>query len=99
MLKKLALFVSVFALVSVSVSTFALGYIDPSSMTFLIQVIAGIAATVVAGFALFWKKLKAVANKKKQDREDAERMADTDKQAEESVSYSDSNDSDLPMAD
>lgn len=33
-------------------------YIDPSSMTYLIQIIAGVAIAAVAGIGFYWKRIK-----------------------------------------
>lgn len=40
-------------------------YIDPSSMTYLIQIIAGIVIAAGAGLAFYWKRIKRFFNKKK----------------------------------
>lgn len=45
-------------------STSALAYIDPSTTTFLIQAVAGVAVAIGAAVAVYWRKAKKkVANK------------------------------------
>ena len=39
-------------------------YIDPSSMTYLIQIIAGVVIAAGAGLAFYWKRIKRFFNKK-----------------------------------
>lgn len=42
-------------------------YIDPSSMTYLIQIIAGVAIAAAAGVGFYWKRIKRFLRKKKED--------------------------------
>lgn len=43
-------------------STTALGYLDPSIMTYAIQAIAGIVIAIGAGVSLYWRKAKRKLN-------------------------------------
>lgn len=59
-------------------------YIDPSTTTYIVQAVAGIAVAVGAFFMMYWRKLK---------RKMAEKMnidADKNKETEEEVRFTDS---------
>ena len=47
-------------------------YIDPSSMTYLIQVIAGVVIAAGAGLGFYWKRIRRSIRKKKREREEAQ---------------------------
>ena len=46
-------------------------YIDPSSMTYLIQIIAGVVIAAGAGIGFYWKRIKRSMQKKKEAKEAA----------------------------
>ena len=46
-------------------------YIDPSSMTYLIQIIAGVVIAAGAGVGFYWKRIKRYFRNKRLAREDA----------------------------
>lgn len=51
------------------------GYLDPSAMTYIIQIIAAVGITVATSIGIFFYKIKKVFKKKKQtdiDEEDEE---------------------------
>lgn len=49
-------------------------YIDPSSMTYLIQIIAGAAIAIGAGLGFYWKRISRWLNKRK-NRSDSDHKA------------------------
>ena len=67
MLKKAVLFLCFFALSMTAFITYAFAYIDPSAMTYLIQIIAGVLVACGAAFTFYWRKLKRSIKKKKDD--------------------------------
>ncbi len=46
---------------------FVLAYIDPSSMTYLIQIIAGVVIAAGAGLGFYWKRIRRHMRKKQED--------------------------------
>ena len=46
----------------------AQAYIDPSSMTYLIQIIAGAAIAIGAGLGFYWKRIKRYFRRKKEEK-------------------------------
>jgi phosphotransferase system glucose/maltose/N-acetylglucosamine-specific IIC component len=46
-------------------------YIDPSSMTYLIQVLAGVVIAAGAGIGFYWKRIRRSIRKKKREKEEA----------------------------
>lgn len=63
-LKMMALVALVFVYNSVFFTRPALAYIDPSSTTYLIQAIAGIAVAVASFVVIYWRKAKKRINEK-----------------------------------
>ena len=54
-------------------------YIDPSSMTYLIQIIAGIVIAAGAGLAFYWKRIKRFfQNKHSQEAKPVSAVNDSD---------------------
>jgi len=43
--------------------TQASAYIDPSTTTFIVQAVVGLAVAVAAGFTIYWRKAKKKINK------------------------------------
>lgn len=58
MLKKMLCFLYFFLCASMLFSITALAYIDPSAMTYMIQLIAGIAIAAGAGFGFYFRKIR-----------------------------------------
>lgn len=46
---------------------YILAYIDPSSMTYLIQIIAGVVIAAGAGLGFYWKRIRRHMRKKQED--------------------------------
>ena len=66
--KKLLAFAAFFILATVMFIQNAFAYIDPSAMTFIIQIIAGVAIAAGAAFGFYWRKFRrAVTRKKRSD--------------------------------
>lgn len=66
--KKLLAFAAFFILATVMFIQNAFAYIDPSAMTFIIQIIAGVAIAAGAGIRLLLEKAQARRNKEKAQR-------------------------------
>lgn len=72
-MKKTIAFFAFLILAMIMFMQTAFAYIDPSAMTFLIQIIAGVAITVGAAFGFYFRKIKrAVKKRKNKDSEDDE---------------------------
>lgn len=56
---------SILTMLLFSVTTFA--YIDPSAMTYLIQIVAGVAIAATAAFGFYWRRIKRFFSKRKKD--------------------------------
>ncbi len=80
-MKKILTFMAFFALAMMMFLVNALAYIDPSAMTFIIQLIAGVAIAAGAAFGFYWRKIKRAVKKKKTD--DEEEYEDEDDEDEE----------------
>ena len=50
-------------------------YIDPSSMTYIIQIIAGVAVALGAGIGLYWKRIVRFFSRRKEKRSAARRKS------------------------
>ena len=77
-MKKALSFMFYFAAAMAMFMTFAFAYIDPSAMTYLIQIIAGIVIACGAAFGFYRRKLKRSFRKKTEEAEDAAVGADVD---------------------
>lgn len=70
-MKKLLAFLAFFVLSMMLCVTYALAYIDPSAMTYIIQIIAGAVIAVGAAAGFYWRRIKrAVRRKKNKDQYD-----------------------------
>ena len=58
-------------------------YIDPSSMTYLIQIIAGVVIAAGAGVGFYWKRIRRSIQKKKEARDAAASGATVSQDASE----------------
>lgn len=56
------LYFSIFSMLLFSITAFA--YIDPSAMTYIIQIIAGVAIAAGAAFGFYWRRIKRFFSKK-----------------------------------
>lgn len=66
--KKLLAFAAFFILATVMFIQNAFAYIDPSAMTFIIQIIAGVAIAAGAALGFYWRKFRQRRNKEKAQR-------------------------------
>lgn len=66
-MKKLLSFVFFFVFSMLLFSVTAFAYIDPSAMTYIIQIIAGVAIAAGAAFGFYWRKIKRAFTKRKKD--------------------------------
>lgn len=87
-MKKALSFLFYFAMAMTMFTTFAFAYIDPSAMTYLIQIIAGIVIACGAAFGFYWRKLKRSFRKKNEEAEDNIENSDVDY----AVEYADEDD-------
>ena len=76
--KKLIAFAAFFILAMVMFVQYAFAYIDPSAMTFIIQIIAGVAIAAGAAVGFYWRKLKRAVTKKKRGDDDEDDDDDDD---------------------
>ena len=72
-MKKFFTFLAFFVLSMMLCITYAMAYIDPSAMTYIIQIIAGAVIAVGAALGFYWRRVKrAVRRKKNKDQYDDE---------------------------
>ena len=50
----------------------ALAYIDPSAMTYLIQIVAGVVIAAGAAVGFYWRRIKRAISKRKNKEEEEE---------------------------
>lgn len=60
-------------------------YIDPSSMTYLIQIIAGVVVAAGAGVGFYWKRIRRYFRNKKREKEEAAMAAAAEARRSESA--------------
>lgn len=82
-MKKLLVFLAFFALSMVLCMSTALAYIDPSAMTFLFQVIAGVVIAAGAALGFYWRRIKRALFKRKNKEEDEDDDEDEDEDDED----------------
>ena len=88
---KLAKFTYFFTACFVMLSIHAHAYIDPSAMTYLIQIIAGVVIACGAAFGFYWRKLKRALRKKKED-DTASDAVDAAEGVDSMIEYADEED-------
>ena len=64
-MKKLLTFLFFFLLSMMLFSVTAFAYIDPSAMTYIIQIIAGMVIAAGAAFGFYWRRIKRAFSKRK----------------------------------
>ena len=64
-MKKLLAFLTFFILSMVLCITYAFAYIDPSAMTYIIQIVAGAVIAIGAAFGFYCRRSKRAVRKKK----------------------------------
>ena len=78
-MKKLLAFLTFFILSMVLCITYAFAYIDPSAMTYIVQIVAGAVIAIGAAFGFYWRRIKrAVRKKKNKDQFDEDDEEDED---------------------
>ncbi len=82
-MKKILAFIAFFVLSMLMLLENALAYIDPSAMTFIIQLIAGVAIAAGAAVGFYWRKIKRAVKKKKNNEDDDEEYEDDEEDDEE----------------
>ncbi|MCR4909452.1 MAG: hypothetical protein K5985_11535 [Lachnospiraceae bacterium] len=53
-------------------------YLDPSAMTYVVQIVAGIVLTAAAAFGIYWRKAKKKINTTLNIDEDKNKIVETD---------------------
>ena len=82
-MKKLLTFLAFFALAMLMCMQTALAYIDPSAMTFIIQIIAGVVIAAGAAIGFYWRRLKRAVSKRKNKEEDEDDEEDDEDEDDE----------------
>jgi len=77
-MKKFLKYSYLFLCFSIILSTRALAYLDPSVMTYAIQVVAGIAVAAGALFSVYWRKAKKLVQDKLGIDENANKVIEPD---------------------
>lgn len=67
---KASLFITFFVLGSLFFSSFAFAYIDPSAVTYIVQIVVGVLIVGGAAIALTFRKMKRAITKKKDDKQE-----------------------------
>ena len=67
-MRKTVIFIYFFLLTIVATWTYAFAYLDPSSMTYVIQIVAGVAIAASAGIGFYWKRIRRYFRRRKQER-------------------------------
>ena len=82
-MKKLLAFLAFFTLAMLMCMSTALAYIDPSAMTYLIQIIAGVVIAAGAALGFYWRRIKRALSKRKNKDEDEEYEDDDEEDEDE----------------
>ena len=69
-MKKIFAFLAFFILAMVMFVQTAFAYIDPSAMSFIIQIVAGVVIAAGAALGFYWRRLKRAVSKRKHKDED-----------------------------
>ena len=69
-MKKLLAFIAFFVLAMLMCMSTALAYIDPSAMTYVIQIIAGVVIAAGAALGFYWRRIKRALSKRKNQEEE-----------------------------
>ena len=69
-MKKLLSFLFFFVLSMTVWVTYAFAYIDPSAMTYIIQIIAGVVIAAGAAVGFYWRRIKRAVRGKKMKEKD-----------------------------
>ena len=67
-MKKALVFLYFFLLTVVAMWAYAFAYLDPSSMTYVIQIVAGVAIAASAGIGFYWKRIRRFFRRKNKER-------------------------------
>ncbi|MCI8332726.1 MAG: hypothetical protein HFE78_07870 [Clostridiales bacterium] len=77
-MKKVLSFLFFFACSMVMCMTYALAYIDPSAMTYIIQIIAGVVIAAGAAAGFYWRRIKRAVRGRKNKEKDYDDEDDED---------------------
>ena len=69
-MKKILAFLVFFLLAMLMCMSTALAYIDPSAMTYIIQIIAGVVIAAGAALGFYWRRIKRAVSKRKNKEEE-----------------------------
>jgi len=82
-MKKLLAFIAFFVLSMLMCMSTALAYIDPSAMTYIIQIVAGVVIAAGAALGFYWRRIKRALSKRKNKEEDEEYEDDDEEDEDE----------------
>ena len=71
-MKKLLSFLFFLVCAMVMCVTYASAYIDPSAMTYIIQIVAGVVIAAGAAIGFYWRRFKRAVTRKKNHEDDEE---------------------------
>lgn len=82
-MKKLLAFIAFFVLSMLMCMATAMAYIDPSAMTYIIQIVAGVVIAAGAALGFYWRRIKRALTKRKNKDEDDEYEDDDEEEDED----------------
>ena len=82
-MKKLLAFIAFFVLSMLMCMSTAMAYIDPSAMTYIIQIVAGVVIAAGAALGFYWRRIKRALTKRKNKDEDEEYEDDDEEEDED----------------
>ena len=82
-MKKLLAFIAFFLLARLMCMVTAMAYIDPSAVTFIVQIVAGVVIAAGAALGFYWRRIKRALSKRKNKGEEEEEEDDEDEDEED----------------
>ena len=68
-MKKVLRFLYFFVFAMMLCTSYAFAYLDPSTVTYLIQIVAGVFIAGGAAIGIYWHKIKLFFKRKKEDKQ------------------------------
>ena len=82
-MKKLLAFIAFFLLAMLMCMVTAMAYIDPSAVTFIVQIVAGVVIAAGAALGFYWRRIKRALSKRKNKGEEEEEEDGEDEDEED----------------
>jgi membrane protein implicated in regulation of membrane protease activity len=82
-MKKLLAFIAFFVLSMLMCMATAMAYIDPSAVTFIVQIVAGVVIAAGAALGFYWRRIKRALSKRKNKGEEEEEEDDEEEEDED----------------